>query len=118
MRRTSVSRRHALRVLGGEVAGMPFIGGLRGQRAPANPHQYDLETDPHEAKNLANDPRHTARKAALKTRMAELRRELGDVDPPGPPPVAPRCHDGQLTGYPPRECVAARIACHPSLRSG
>lgn len=61
---------------------------------------YDLESDPLERTNLANDRRHAATLASLKIRMAELRHELGDEDPPGPPPIAPLCRDGHLVGYP------------------
>jgi arylsulfatase A-like enzyme len=63
---------------------------------------YDLEADPDERTNLARDRRHAATMASLKSRMEELRRELGDADPPGPPPIAPQCRDGQMTGYPSR----------------
>jgi arylsulfatase A-like enzyme len=61
---------------------------------------YDLQADPHERRNLAGSRAHTSTMNALRARMAELRRELGDVDPPGPPPVAPGCRDGHSTGYP------------------
>ena len=61
---------------------------------------YDLASDPEERRNLAGDRRHAKTRAMLASRMAELRRELGDVDPPGPPPVAPLCRDGHMTGYP------------------
>jgi arylsulfatase A-like enzyme len=61
---------------------------------------YDLRADPDETKNLAADPRHAGTMTALKNRMAELRRELGDIDPPGPASIAPRCKDGHMDGYP------------------
>ena len=32
--------------------------------------------------------------AAWQARLAELRHELGDADPPGPAPVAAGCRDG------------------------
>ena len=60
---------------------------------------YDLENDPEETKNLATSRAHAKTLSALKVRMAELRRELGDRDPPGPPAVAAGCRDGHLTGY-------------------
>ncbi|HUP49707.1 MAG TPA: sulfatase [Thermoanaerobaculia bacterium] len=62
---------------------------------------YDLQNDPDETRNLAGSRAHAATMATLKARMAELRRELGDSDPPGPPPLAPGCRDGHLTGYAP-----------------
>ena len=55
---------------------------------------YDLQSDPDETKNLANSRPEVMK--TLRARMAELRRELGDVDPPGPVPVAPGCKDGHL----------------------
>ena len=61
---------------------------------------YDLKADPDERRNLATETKHAKQLATLKTRMEELRRELGDADPPGPPAVAPLCRDGQLIGYP------------------
>ena len=67
---------------------------------------YDLEKDPDETMNLAYERRHAALRRRLAGRMEELRRELGDVDPPGPPPVAEPCGQGVNTGYgppPPRE---------------
>ncbi len=60
---------------------------------------YDLKTDPEETTNLAANQAHAKTLAALKVRMAELRRELGDSDPPGPTPVAAGCRDGHLTGF-------------------
>ena len=61
---------------------------------------YDLKEDPEETMNLAANRAHTKTISTLKARMAELRRELGDADPPGPQPVAPGCRDGHLTEYP------------------
>lgn len=60
---------------------------------------YDLEADPDETRNLVADPKHAAVLASLRTRMAELRRELGDSDPPGPPARAQGCHDGHAVGW-------------------
>ncbi len=60
---------------------------------------YDLAADPDETRNLAADPAHAAVVAELKARLAELRRELGDSDPPGPPERAQTCHDGHATGW-------------------
>ena len=62
---------------------------------------YDLVNDPLETKNLASDSTHRRTMETLKARMAELREELGDSDPPGPAPVAAECRDGHMTGYPP-----------------
>jgi arylsulfatase A-like enzyme len=53
---------------------------------------YDLAADPDETENLAGRPEQAARLRDLRARMAELRRELGDADEPGPPPVAGPCH--------------------------
>jgi arylsulfatase A-like enzyme len=52
---------------------------------------YDLRSDPDEVVNLAARPEHRDRMRALKVRLADLRRELGDTDPPGPPPPAAPC---------------------------
>ena len=52
---------------------------------------YDLVRDPEETNNLANDPKHAGTVRELRDRMQRLRRELGDSDPPGPPPVAAPC---------------------------
>lgn len=55
---------------------------------------YDLENDPHELVNLAGRREHAQRIRALRQRLQELRRETGDVDPPGyvPPRLDPgRC---------------------------
>ncbi|MFN2420409.1 MAG: sulfatase [Gemmatimonadota bacterium] len=62
---------------------------------------YDLESDPDETRNLAGLPEHADTVASLRARMEDLRRELGDMDPPGPRPVAPGCKDGVSTGFPP-----------------
>jgi arylsulfatase A-like enzyme len=64
---------------------------------------YDLERDPDETTNLAGRREHRATEQALRERLATLRRELGDVDPPGPPPVAMPCGNGVNTGYGPPE---------------
>jgi arylsulfatase A-like enzyme len=60
---------------------------------------YDLKADPDETKNLASSPAHAEVVATLRARMAELRRELGDADPPGPAPVARGCRDGHAVGW-------------------
>jgi len=60
---------------------------------------YDLQGDPDETKNLATAPGHEQVMKMLRTRMSELRRELGDIDPPGPTQVSAGCKDGQLTGW-------------------
>ncbi|MEO8216512.1 MAG: sulfatase [Acidobacteriota bacterium] len=60
---------------------------------------YDLQKDPDETKNLIADPAHATTLQILKARLAELRREVSDVDPPGPPPAVVGCHNGEVTGY-------------------
>jgi arylsulfatase A-like enzyme len=62
---------------------------------------YDLRRDPDETRNLAYEGRYHDLRRRLATRMEDLRRELGDVDPPGPPPEAEPCGDGVNTGYGP-----------------
>jgi len=65
---------------------------------------YDLKNDPDETQNLAYDKRYATIAAQLKKRLSELRRETGDIDAPGPPPVAKACGNGVNTFYanPPR----------------
>jgi arylsulfatase A-like enzyme len=64
---------------------------------------YDLQSDPDETHNLAGERRHEPVLRQLRERLEQLRAELGDEDPPGPPPVAAPCGDGVNTGYgPPR----------------
>ena len=55
---------------------------------------YDLAADPDEVKNLATDSRHRATLHSLRERLLALRREVGDADPPGPPPASQGCKDG------------------------
>ena len=55
---------------------------------------YDLQADPDETTNLAGRPEHRARVAELRAKLEQLRREVGDTDPPGPPPVADVCTVG------------------------
>jgi arylsulfatase A-like enzyme len=62
---------------------------------------YDLRADPDETNNLAGKREHAATLTRLRTRLAELRRELEDVDPPGPAPVAAPCGNGVNTRYGP-----------------
>lgn len=55
---------------------------------------FDLQRDPHEMKNLANDPAQTARVADLTARLARLQKQLGDelplkVDQPRPAAFTP-----------------------------
>lgn len=50
---------------------------------------YDLASDPGEDRNLAGLPQYAAQEAQLRARLQELRRELGDVDPPGYVPGDP-----------------------------
>ena len=51
---------------------------------------YDLDNDPEEQRNLAADPAHAAQLRTMQARLAELRSEFGDVDPPGYVPTAPQ----------------------------
>jgi arylsulfatase A-like enzyme len=61
---------------------------------------YDLKNDPDEMVNLAGRPAHAATMQQLRSRMSELRRELQDFDPPGPPAMAQGCREGHALGYP------------------
>jgi arylsulfatase A-like enzyme len=56
---------------------------------------YDLKNDPDEVNNLAGRREHAGRVRELRARLAELRREVGDTDPPGPAPAAPPCVNGK-----------------------
>lgn len=49
----------------------------------------DLAVDRHEKGTLLGQPEHAAEERKLGARLAELRRELGDVDPPGYAPGDP-----------------------------
>lgn len=62
---------------------------------------YDLQRDPDETTNLAGRREHRETERMLRERLASLRRELGDSDPPGPPPVAAPCGNGVNTQYGP-----------------
>jgi arylsulfatase A-like enzyme len=53
---------------------------------------YDLQNDPDEIKNLHGQREQANRVRELKTKLAELRRETEDIDPPGPVPLAGPCH--------------------------
>jgi len=61
---------------------------------------YDLAKDPDETRNLVREGALASTFTALKARLNELRREVGDVDPPGPRPVAELCKDGHAMGFP------------------
>ncbi|MFT3790901.1 MAG: sulfatase [Rudaea sp.] len=64
-------------------------------RDPAEYELYDLKNDPDEERNLVDDPAFAAEKARLKTRMAALREQYADHDPPDylPPQQIPQaCH--------------------------
>jgi arylsulfatase A-like enzyme len=52
---------------------------------------YDLQSDPDEMKNLYGQRDHEKRVRELRSRLDFLRRETGDIDPPGPLPVAAPC---------------------------
>jgi arylsulfatase A-like enzyme len=54
---------------------------------------YDMQNDPDEIHNLAGRADHAKIMTDLRSRLDELRRQTGDFDPPGPPPVALQCHD-------------------------
>lgn len=58
-------------------------------RLPQEWELYDLDNDPEERHNLAADPAHAAQLRTMQARLAELRREFGDVDPPGYVPTRP-----------------------------
>ena len=62
---------------------------------------YDVQADPDETNNLAGRRDHAAVLTTLRKRLAELRRELGDIDPPGPSRLAAPCGKGVNTGYGP-----------------
>jgi arylsulfatase A-like enzyme len=76
---------------------------------------YDLRRDPDETRNLAYEGRYHDLRRQLAVRIEELRRQLGDVDPPGPPPIAEPCGDGVNTGYgpPPPLLPADSLPAHP-----
>jgi arylsulfatase A-like enzyme len=64
---------------------------------------YDLVSDPNEQRNLAGMPQYAMQQAQLRARLEDLRRELGDADPPGyvpgDPPDLSHCKPGmQRTG--------------------
>jgi arylsulfatase A-like enzyme len=52
---------------------------------------YDLQSDPDETNNLAVRSEQAGRIKSLRLRLEELRREVGDVDPPGPAPSVIPC---------------------------
>jgi arylsulfatase A-like enzyme len=52
---------------------------------------YDLEHDPDEMNNLFGRREHEKRVRDLRSRLEALRRETGDIDPPGPTPLAQPC---------------------------
>jgi arylsulfatase A-like enzyme len=55
---------------------------------------YDLQNDPDEINNLAARPEHAERIKQLRLKLEELRREVGDVDRPGPASPAGPCTSG------------------------
>jgi arylsulfatase A-like enzyme len=59
---------------------------------------YDLEADPDEMTNLAGQRKHRGIETQLRARLAAIRAELGDLDPPGPPAVAAPCAGGGVRG--------------------
>ena len=52
---------------------------------------YDLAADPDETVNLASRADQAGRVRELRARLEQLRRAVGDVDPPGPAPLSPPC---------------------------
>lgn len=56
---------------------------------------YDLKTDPDETNNLAGRREHADRVKKLRARLEELRREVGDADPPGPAPNVVPCRSAR-----------------------
>ena len=62
---------------------------------------YDIIRDPDEVNNLAGRREHARTLRELRARMETLRAEVGDIDPPGPAPVAAPCGNGVNTGYGP-----------------
>jgi arylsulfatase A-like enzyme len=66
-------------------------------REPREYELYDLLNDPQEQRNLASDPAHAQMLAQLRARLAELRVQYDDHDPPGylPEQQKPQqCHYG------------------------
>jgi arylsulfatase A-like enzyme len=55
---------------------------------------YDLQNDPDETQNLAPRPEQAGRIKELRAKLEALRREVGDVDPPGPPTSVVPCTVG------------------------
>jgi arylsulfatase A-like enzyme len=58
-------------------------------REPQEWELYDLQTDPDETTNLAARPEHAGQLRQMQERLAKLRREFDDIDPPGYVPTAP-----------------------------
>lgn len=56
---------------------------------PAAWELYDLQADPQEMTNLAGRPEHATVEARLRGRLMQLRRQVGDIDPPGYVPGDP-----------------------------
>ena len=63
---------------------------------------YDLLRDRGETKNLAPQRKFAKTLARMQSRLGELRRELGDSDPPGPAPLSQGCRDGHAVDEPQR----------------
>jgi arylsulfatase A-like enzyme len=55
---------------------------------------YDLQNDPDETNNLAGRPAYAEQMNQLRQKLAGLRRELGDTDPPGPASAVVPCTSG------------------------
>lgn len=91
--RKVVSRRDAERIIAGAVATASFAKVSRASASPvaATPNIVFI----------ACERRYASTERELRERMEELRRELGDADPPGPAPTSLPCGDGVNTGYGP-----------------
>ena len=59
---------------------------------PQEWEMYDLQNDPDEIHNLAGRKEFAKTMSELRAHLDELRKQTGDSDPPGPPPVAMQCH--------------------------
>ena len=54
---------------------------------PQEEELYDLQSDPQELRNLAAEPAHAGELERMRARLAQLRRQYDDRDPPGYAPV-------------------------------
>jgi len=70
----------------------PTLLELAGLPVPPRWELYDLQNDLDEVHNLAGRADHATLMTELRARLDALRKQTGDSDPPGPPPVALQCH--------------------------